>query len=439
MPERDIILPFGRKKIRIALPDGWNVISELKPDRIPPLDDIPDSLINGLKMPIGSLPLDAKRLSKKRVIVVVDDISRPTPTHRFFRTLLEYLYSCGALKKDILIITALGVHRKMTAEELNRKIGTDNLDGIRWVNHDCKDANGHIGLGMTKRGTAVRLNRHLADADIIICVGMIEPHPLLGFGGGLKMILPGLAQEETIAQNHMQGVSAERFNYIGIKNSPMRLDLEEAAMMLGKDIFIINVILNRELEICRFVCGDPIKAHREGVRLSESMCAKDINEPADIALVVSNPMNADLRQGIKCIANVEDCVKEGGVILALLECKHGIGDVAVPKRPVPYLYTFLRLVLKLLGRGRILGFIDRFKKSAAVEERFLVHFSMQIARKNHIFVYSEKLPQDTGRRIGLFKQFTDLGRMLKEAKRCAPRNARIYVFPHGGATYPVSK
>ena len=439
MPENQINIPFGGKRVCINLPESWSVISELKPNAISPLTDISGSLIEGLKRPIGSPPLDSKRLSEKKIVIVVDDISRPTPTYQFFQSLLKYLYGCGVRKEDILIITALGVHRSMTTEDLSRKIGRGAVEGIRWINHNYKDAGSHIEVGRTKRGTTVRLNKHLADAGIIICVGLIEPHPLLGFGGGLKMLLPGLAHEETIAENHMQGVSGERFNYIGKRESPMRLDLEEAAMMLGKDIFIVNVILNQELKICRFVCGDPVMAHREGVKISESMCAKDIGELADVALVVSNPMNTDLRQGIKCIANAGSSVKEGGIVLALLECKFGIGDVAIPKIAIPHLYTLLRLILKLLGKGRILGFIDRFKKRAGVEERFLMHFSMQIARKNHIFVYSDKLPRNTGKRIGLFRQFADLEEMLRQAERYAPKNARVYVFPHGGATYTVCR
>ena len=73
-----------------------------------------------------------------------------------------------------------------------------------------------------------------------------------GFSGACKMLMPGLASSRTIGENHMQGVSPERYNYVGTPESPMRLDLEEGAGMLGKEIFIVNVVMNESLEICAF-------------------------------------------------------------------------------------------------------------------------------------------------------------------------------------------
>lgn len=438
MTAKQIRVPFEGRDIVLNLPKEWRIKATLKPNPMPRLNDISAALIHELENPIGCKALGSVNLSDKKIAIVVDDISRPTPTHLFFAYLLKYLLDHGARKENILIIVALGVHRDMTQDEMEKKLGSEKIEGFRWINHNYRNINGHIELGRTKRGTVVRLNKNLKDKDLILCVGLIEPHPLLGFGGGLKMILPGLAHEETIAQNHMQGVTPERFNYIGVAESPMRLDLEEAVGMLNKEIFIIDVILNQNLEICRFVCGDPIRAHREGIKAVESINAKRIEAPADVAIVASNPMNADLRQGLRCIANVEGSIKEDGLILALLECKHKIGDIALPAKSPTFSYGLLRLVLKLLGRKRILQFIDRVKKDAGIEERFLLHFSMQIARKNRIFIYSEKLPPGTDKKLGFFRQFTDLDEMLKTAERFAPREAGVYLYPYGGVTYPVT-
>lgn len=430
-----IALPFEGKELILNLPDTWEIIATLAPNPMPKLDDIAKTLRHELDNPLGCEPLSSMSLSDKKIAIVVDDISRPTPIFRYFDVILSYLVEQGAKRENMLILLTLGVHRAMTKTKVEGKLGAKNVEGIRWLNHDYKNINEHARLGVTSRGTSVALNKNLLSADLILCVGAIEPHPLLGFGGGLKIILPGLAHEETIAKNHMQGVSPKKFNYIGEKESPMRLDLEEAAQMLNKPIFIVNAVMNEQLEICRFVCGDPVKAHREGVKVAESINAKKISEPADVVIAVSNPMNADLRQGMKCIANTEPSAKDGGLILALLECRYGVGDVAIP--PKTLLHGLFRFILKLVGKKKILGFVGKVKKGAGVEERFLAHFSMQVARKNEIYVYSNKLPADTGKKLGLFRQFTSIDDMLKAAAKYAPKRARVYVYPHGGVTYPV--
>jgi nickel-dependent lactate racemase len=232
----------------------------------------------------------------------------------------------------------------------------------------------------------------------------------------------------------MQGVSGEHYNFVGETESPMRLDLEEGARLLGKEIFIVNVVLNDALEICRFFAGDAIKAQREGVKFSRSLAERPVPEQADVVIVASSPMNADLRQSMKCVGNVQRSVRPDGLIIGLVECRHGIGDVTVPPKSLPN--GLLRCVLKFVGRNGVLGFIDRFRKDAGIEERFLSHFSAQVARRNKIFVYSRKLPPDTGRKLGIFVQFPSVEKMMEAARRRAPRNATVLVYPHGGATYP---
>ncbi len=432
---RVLNLPFDGGIVELRVPDSWTVLAELGPKPMQGLQDVPGALREALEHPVGCAPLSEADLRGKKIVLAVDDITRPTPLHRFFPVVVAHLVERGASRADMTVVHALGIHRPMTAEEVDRKLGAANLQGIRWVNHDSKDWSKLVRLGTTSRGTEVGLNKHLAEADLVVCLGAIEPHLLLGFGGGLKMIVPGLAHEKTIAQNHMQGVSPEQFNYIGSESSPMRLDLEEAASMLRKRIFIVNAVMNERLEPGRFVCGDPVAAHREGVKTVREMAARQVGRRADIAIVSSSPMDADLRQGMKCIGNVEKCVRENGMILGLLACRHGIGDVAMPPKALPH--WLLRRILRLLGKNRILWFVDKVKKGAAVEERFMAHFSMQIARKNELYVWSRKLPSDTGKRLGLFVQFQDLQAMIDRAAKVAPRHATVYLFPHGGVTYPV--
>jgi lactate racemase len=428
-------VPFEKGELSLPLPDGWKLLDTVRPVPHAKVKDVNAALVHALDHPIGDrAPLWDRALAKKRIVLCVEDISRPTPTAQYFGPLLDYLVAHGASPEKMLVLFGLGVHRDMTPEEVRQKLGNVDLRGIAWRNHSSSDESQLKHLGTTSRGTYVSLNRHLADADLIITVGGIEPHLLLGFGGGLKMLMPGLASSRTIGENHMQGVSGEKYNYVGMAESPMRLDLEEGVQMLGKEIFIINAVMNEALEICAFYTGDPIKAHREGIKLSQSLCERPVAQQADVVIVASNPMNADLRQGMKCVGNIQESVKPGGLIIAIEECRHGVGDITMPKKVMSN--GMLRFVLKIVGKNKVLGFVSRARKDAGIEERFLSHFSAQVARRNKLFVYSKKLPPDTGKKIGIFVQFDSVEKMMAAAKRRAPRKATVLVYPYGGATYP---
>ena len=429
-------LPFEGQEIELTLPEGWRVVGTHRPHPVAPLNDVEGALREALAVPIGRAPLAPNELKGRRVLVVVDDVTRPTPVHRYFHVVLGWLADHGVSLDDVMLMPALGIHRDMTEAEMAAKVGAENLAVLAWENHRPRDRQAHVDLGVTSRGTPVLLNRRLVEADLIVCVGAIEPHLLQGFGGGLKMLLPGLAHADTIQANHLVGASWQKFNYVGTppEQSPMRLDLEEAVAKLGKPVFVVNAVLTERLLLHRFVCGDPVAAHREGVRTAQAVYACDVPEPADVAIVTSDPMNADLRQGMKCIGNVEPAVREGGLVLSLLACRNGIGDVALPPKALPN--RWLRRILRFIGPRRVLGFVDRVKKGAGVEERFMAHFSMQVVRKLQLVAWSPHLPAETGAKLGLFLQVATPRQLIEVGRRYAPKGATVRVFPHGGVTYP---
>lgn len=428
-----IRFPFLGSQLVLELPGSWEVVSELHPAPAERISDVRAALIAALTHPVGCDPLRA--LAGRRICLAVEDITRPAPTHQWLPVIVSFLMERGARPEDLLILFGLGIHRAMTAEEMEAKVGPEVARTIRMENHNCRDDALHEDLGQTSRGTPVLLNRRLRESDLIVCVGAIEPHVLLGFGGGLKMILPGLAHERTIAVNHMQGVTPKRYNWIGEVASPMRLDLEEGAAMLRRETFLVNAVLGDGQEPVQFFCGDPVAAHREGARLARALYEREVPHAVDVAIVASHPMDADLRQGMKSIANVESAVRDDGQVLAFLECRHGIGDVAIPARSLPN--HWLRRLLRLLGPRRILPLVDRVRRGAGIEERFLAHFSMQVVRKVRLLIHAPNLPAGTDRRLGLFTAHDDPQAMIGEAARRAPRKARVLVSPYGGVTYPI--
>jgi nickel-dependent lactate racemase len=103
----------------------------------------------------------------------------------------------------------------------------------------------------------------------------------------------------------------------GRLDSPVRKDLEEAGRLIGCD-FIVNVVLNSKKQIVKAVAGDPVAAHREWVKVVDSMYLIPITELADVVLVSAGgtPKDTNLFQAQKALDNAKYAMmKEGGAIV----------------------------------------------------------------------------------------------------------------------------
>ncbi len=436
---QSVHIPWGKGSMKIGLPTNWRVLGELKPRGLPGTVAVPpvEACVRGLMEPIGTERLASRDLSGKRTLVLVDDHSRPTPVASFLPAVLSELSAAGVTKEFVEFLIATGVHRESRPDEVASKLGSEVMASYKWTCHNSYESSSISNVGTTSRGTKVFLNRKLLDADLIVCVGAVEPHLLLGFGGGLKMIIPGCAGAETIGRNHLQGVDPEHFNYVGThgEDSPMRLDLEEGALLLRKEIFIVNAAMNERARPIKFFCGDPIMAQRQGERFIEDSVRLEVPEQADVVITNSFPMDADLRQSVKCIGNTLYAAKPGGIMMGLARSLNGLGEMPLAKKTLPY--PVMRTLLKVIGKKRVLPLVKKVKGGEPVEEVFIGHFALQMLRRNHISIFSDShlLPAEIGARMGIARSFTDIPSIVKWAKSKAPSSASVWVFPYGGACY----
>ena len=414
-------------------------MGELKPKSLSSAIEPMEACASAMMAPIGAGRLASRDLSGKNVLIVVDDHSRPTPVAGFLPAILSELSAAGVSKERVEFLIATGVHRASRPDEVANKLGGDIVANYKWTCHDGYDPAGLTNLGNTSKGTKVFLNKKLLNADLIICVGAIEPHLLLGFGGGLKMIIPGCAGADTIGHNHLQGVDPKHFNYVGTRGeySPMRLDLEEGALFLRRDIFIVNAAMNEQAKPVKFFCGDPIMAHRKGERFVEHSVRLEVPEQADVVITNSFPMDADLRQSVKCIGNTLYASKPGGIMMGFARSLNGLGEMPLAKKTLPY--PIMRTLLKVIGENRVLPLVKKVKRDEPVEEVFIGHFALQMLRRNHISIFSDSplIPSNIGAKMGMARSFTDIPSMFEWAKSKATRSASVWVFPYGGATYAV--
>ena len=435
MSERVLRLPWGKDEVSLSLPAEWNLAGVLEPSSLPAVSDVAAEVQRSLAQPIGSPRLREMVHGGMRIALVVDDNSRPTPVAQVIPGLLAELAQGAASTDQITVIPALGLHRPMTEEELAVRVGKAALARMHWINHDCDDPERLAFLGTTSRGTPVYINKTVAEADLVISIGCIEPHIIASFGGGYKNLIPGVAGRATVAHNHGLNCTPSTFNNVGqpIENNPMRLDLEEAGQMLHKPVFLINVVLNSALQIVCVVAGWPVGAHREGVRTSAALYGVQVPRMADVVISDSHPMDQDLRQGVKALANTVRALKPGGVHITLVRAEEGVGVFGLANRKLPLGRGALKTLAPLLVRV-----VPRLKlKGMGEEDRFFLYFALQAMRRGTLLIYGPTIPAEIQGRLPFVEFVARPEDALAAARRRFPAHADVLVFPHGGITYPI--
>ncbi|MEA3222808.1 MAG: nickel-dependent lactate racemase [Thermodesulfobacteriota bacterium] len=372
-----------------------------------------------------------------RIALVMDDTGRPTPVDRIAPAVLDYLIEAGAKAENITGLFAVGTHKLMSSEVMESRAGVSVTRRIKCRNFDSRDKEAFIHLGKTKRGTPVIFNRTAVEADLRILIGTIEAHPQAGFGGGFKNLLPGLAAAESIGHNHLLMPSPDRYNMTGTlpEDNPMRLDLEEACQMIDSPTFILNVILNPNLEIVALVTGDAVAAHREGVKISRKIYGVPLPRQVDVVLSSGYPMDHELRQAGKGVLNVAGACRPGGVIVGFLRCEEGLGNINLPRFLPPL--APLRVLTKILGSRGITSLVRCLPKVVPVEARFLINFSLQMLKDYQVLIFSPRLKEETKGRFPPIL-YDDQELLYRDVVRLVGKDdPEVAVFHQGGVSFPV--
>lgn len=326
MGKSQFALKYGRSESSVTLEEK-QVAQVLLPREIEAKDE-DGEIIRAINDPIGT-PTLREIVSQRRtaegdlsIAIIVSDVTRPTPTKKLLPHILSVLRKEGVPDSQITIFIALGIHRPLNELEMKELVGRDVFEGFRCRNHD---ENNCVFAGTTRRGTPVYANKEILNSAVRICLGAIELHYFAGYSGGYKSLLPGVCARETIEANHKLMLQPNAAS--GRLDSPVREDIEEAGKLIGCD-FVLNVVLNAKKEIVKAVAGDPILAHREAVKVVDSMYIIPISQLADVVLVSAGgrPKDLNLFQSQKALDNAKHALKDGGTIILAAECPEGLGD-----------------------------------------------------------------------------------------------------------------
>ncbi len=302
-----------------------NLLAVLTPNAAEAPAPIEQLTEQALDHPFEQDPLEKLVSPSTQVLILVDDVTRQTPAAAVLPAVLRRIEGAGVPRANIRFLIAAGTHARMTTEELERKLGAPILQGYSVTLHHWQDQQHLREIGTVGPGVPVRVNRMLAEADLVMGIGQIVPHRVMGLTGGASIVQPGVSGPEVTGHTHWLSAAHSGLEIMGVADNPVRLEVEKIARMAGLR-FIVNVVMDGRHRVSRVVAGDVKAAHREGAKISRSIFGVAQERPADIVIAESFPANYDLWQAAKGIYAAEHSVREGGVVILITQCPHGVSE-----------------------------------------------------------------------------------------------------------------
>lgn len=276
--------------------------------------------------------MDRVPLDLSRPLVVVADKTRLCGYPEYLPRLLDILAERGAPADDLRIIIAYGTHARQSETESERCYGTA-YGRYTWIHHHCDDHPVFVLKGHTRRGTPIRLRADVLEASGVITFGAVSHHYFAGFGGGRKLIFPGLGEKGAIYANHglfldrekrclAQGCRAGRLD-----GNPLAEDLAEVESARPADM-AIHGILDRHGEVCDLLVGRGPEHFRAACARHATFYETDAGSRYDLVLASCGgfPKDINFIQSHKAIHNAADFVRDDGHLIVLAQCQDGIGS-----------------------------------------------------------------------------------------------------------------
>ena len=415
----DAWLPYGKTEVCARIPTR-NFLGTIEPQEKAGVADSRTEIERALNQPIGTARLREIAKAGDKVVIVVDDATRATPSHLMIPPLLDELNQAGVKDEDVTVIFGCGTHRPVTQKEREKLIGKEALQRVRSISHDHK-AEDQVLLGKTSHGTEVKVNKTFAEADVKVLAGDINMHYYAGYGGGRKGVLPAVSSAETIHQNHALMLHPRASTGV-LDENPVHEDMTEAAKLANVD-FILNIVTNSKNELVKAFAGDMEQAFLEGTKLVDEMYKVPIEQRANIVVVSAGgyPHDINLYQASKAIHNALEAVKRRGVIVMVAECPEGHGNE-----------VFSEWMEKLGDLKRI----EREIKRRFVLGGHKAYYMTKALQKATIILVSV-MPDCYAVNTFKLRTATALNDALRDAFELAGKNAKVYVMPHGSDTLPV--
>jgi nickel-dependent lactate racemase len=317
------LLWFGSKALDINFPDNWEVeIRKMAGHDRQALT--PSQIREAVRNPLGTPPIRALAKGKKQIAIIFDDVQRPTRVSQIIPFVLEELAVAGIADNTIRFIGAVGCHSAMDRVDFAKKLGENVVRRFPVYNHNA--FGNCIKVGTTSYGTDVFANAEVMSCDLKIAIGSVLPHPAAGFGGGAKIVMPGICSFETNQAFHQFGfkyrsLHPEVVQARGVtKDNPLRLNNAEATKLVGLDVKI-DTLINTDAEIVSVFAGAPDIAFEAACKEAKTHYLTKVSPDKDVVVANTYSKVGEFQCGLEiAYASLK---KEGGDVVIIANSPNG--------------------------------------------------------------------------------------------------------------------
>ncbi|MGZ3560058.1 MAG: lactate racemase domain-containing protein [Thermodesulfobacteriota bacterium] len=418
---------YERKKIDFSLPKGWNLISAEDKPPITGVADPVQEIKRALDHPIGSPKIEELARPGMDVVLLFDDLQRPTPVHLALPEILNRLNRTGIPDNRITGICSLGTHPIPTLEQLRTKVGDEVFSRLkgRIFPHDPHSSDNVI-VGKTHRGALVEINPHVAFSDLIIGIGECMPHPCAGYGGGYKIIMPGVCSYRSVASHHFTWMRHRNSRVNRLEGNSFFEEIVDAGR-LSRLAFKLDFIINEKKEVIKAFAGDPTAEHREASRYSTSLYTIPLQNLADVTITSAFPLEIGV-QATKALGMAKFCTRSGGAIIWVAPQKEAGSIMPLVKE------MGSSESASDFHRRLIQGDVPDHLKSFGISYIMQVVFFKELAEKFNVIHVTEGFSPEQVKMMK-FSYSANMEEAIGQVSKNMPQ-AAVAIFPSGGNIIP---
>lgn len=259
-----------------------------------------------------------------------------------------YLYQKLSPDMQVDVLPALGTHVPMDEEEIHLMFG-DSIPLDRFIPHLWRDdlevlgsVSGEyikgISEGRVDYDMQVAVNKHVSSGgyDLILSIGQIVPHEVIGMANYTKNILIGTGGGDSIHKSHFLGAAYGMERIMGRIDTPVRKVLNKGFDDHLSHLpihFILTVMekVGAKVEMRGLYCGDDESIFREACQLSQKVNLDLLDKPIKKAVVYLDPREFKTTWlGNKAVYRTRMAMADDGELIILAPALKGFGeDVAI--------------------------------------------------------------------------------------------------------------
>lgn len=320
--QQTVSLRYGCGAMEFSIPARADILDICEPQH----SVTPETFRQGMASVLPAV------IPEGQIAIVVADKTRRCDYPTVLPWLLEILEERGITRGRIVFYIAYGNHRPQTEAESLATYGLVFRE-YPFIHHESSKPDLFVERGITSRGTPVRVRKDLIAAGLIITVGALSHHYFAGFGGGRKLLFPGLGEQQAIYHNHklyldLQCRTLAPGCHPGqIDGNPLAEDLAEVDQMLPP-YCSIHGLPDSQGEVAAFRFGRTYQDFLNACQEHDIFFRASSRQQYALVLASAGgyPKDINIIQTHKAIDNAAAFVRDGGTLILLAECPDGIGS-----------------------------------------------------------------------------------------------------------------